>query len=84
MTTQIRFTGWKPGLRTITFAKLLRDKVPMPLGEAKRFVERILEGEQVTLTARSEADARGIVTLAREAGATCEQLDSTPATATLH
>lgn len=78
---QIRFTGWRPGLRKVTLDKLLRDRVPMPLADAKRVSDRVLEGEVVVVSVESDAAAREIVAGARDAGAICEQLETAPSVA---
>lgn len=77
---QIRFTGWKPGLRKVTLDKLLREKVPMPLADAKRVVDRMLEGEEVVVEVDSSTNASDLVVQARDAGAICEQVDAISAT----
>jgi hypothetical protein len=68
---QILFTGWSEGLQKIALDKLLRDRVPMRLAEAKRVVDRLLEGEEVLVAVDSEAAAREIIMGARNAGAIC-------------
>lgn len=73
---QILFTGWNEGLQKIALDKLLRDCVPMRLAEAKRVVDRLLEGEEMLVAVDSEADAREIIIGARNAGAICKELDS--------
>jgi len=71
----ILFTGWNEGLQKVALDKLLRDRVPMRLSDAKRVVDRLLDGEEVLVAVASEATAREIITGARNAGAICKALE---------
>jgi hypothetical protein len=81
---QIRFTGWQPGLQKVKLDKLLRDRVPMRLADAKRIVDRLLDGQEVYVQVESETAASEIVASARSAGAICERVDSVAATTSKH
>lgn len=62
-------TGWKVGLRTIDLMKALREFAHLRLPEAKRVVERVVDGEQVEIFFDDEEKAQRFVEAAVEMGA---------------
>ena len=54
---EIRFIGWREGLRKVKLIKLIRDDAHLPLDEALRIVDRILDDEPVSVRTASLEDA---------------------------
>jgi hypothetical protein len=75
MSTALRITGWRTGLKKIQMTKLLRTYVPSSLAEAKSVTDRVLSGEAVTLTLRDNATARELAHELELIGAIIEDLD---------
>lgn len=61
--------GWKIGLRTIDLMKLIRERTPLNLAEAKVAVERVVDGELVRLVFASSEEAQRFLEEAAEMGA---------------
>jgi ribosomal protein L7/L12 len=63
---------WKPGLQKVSLTKLLQDRAGFSLASAKECVDRVLDGETVSI---AQANLEEAITLAREItklGAVCE------------
>jgi ribosomal protein L7/L12 len=61
--------GWNVGLRTIDLMKLVRERTAMNLAEAKRAVERLVDGEQVAISFLTADEAERFLEDAAETGA---------------
>lgn len=59
--SKVVITGWNEGFKKIAVTKLLREKVELPLYEAKDCVDRCLDGEIVTLEVENIEVARAVV-----------------------
>ncbi len=46
MKTKLKFYGWEPGVKKIDFIRLLNDDVGIPLREAKRIKDNIIDYDQ--------------------------------------
>jgi ribosomal protein L7/L12 len=46
--------GWKPGFNKIEMSRLLRQRLGYSLGEAKKFVDNIVGGQEVEFLVDSE------------------------------
>jgi hypothetical protein len=75
MSTALRITGWRTGLKKIQMTKLLKGYAPLSLAEAKSVTDRVLSGEAVTLTLRDSATARELAHELELIGAIIEDLE---------
>jgi hypothetical protein len=69
--TIVRFDGWQPGFDKVAQNRLLRQRAGMGFREAKDAVDRIVAGEKVVLSLRSESDAVALVRESTAVGAQC-------------
>lgn len=71
-------TGWRPGFKTVSFIKLIRQHgtESLDLAEAKSLVDRLLEGKRFSLNFASENEATSFVEQAEKLGAITERQDS--------
>jgi len=62
--------GWKPGFKTISFMKLLREgaESPRTLAEAKSMVDGLLEGRHFTVSFARPEEAETFVKSAEDYG----------------
>jgi hypothetical protein len=69
--TRIIVTGWRPGFKSISFIKLLRQAggVSRSLPEAKDLVDNMIGGHPFALEFDDERDAAQFVAAAEELGA---------------
>jgi TusA-related sulfurtransferase len=71
----VRLTGWKVGLSTIDLMKALCEFAEMRLSEAKRTVERLVDGEHIDVTFDDEESARRFRDVADKIGAIMPQAE---------
>ena len=64
----VRLTGWKSGIRTIDLALLVRDAARVDLRKAKKMVEEVLDGGEVTIHFANEEQARAFWSVAEPTG----------------
>ncbi len=69
--TNVRITAWKPGFKTISFMKLLREgsQAERSLAQAKALVDALLEGKPFTVEYPTQEEAEAFVRSASELGA---------------
>jgi len=72
------FTSWREGFRKVSFTKLLHTLGPMPLAEAKRSTDRLLDGEKIYVERPTVDAARILVDQAEQLGAVGQVLDARP------
>ncbi|NJM55235.1 MAG: hypothetical protein HC841_04375 [Verrucomicrobiae bacterium] len=65
----VRLTAWQVGLRTIDLMKALCSIAEMKLPEAKRMVERLVDGEAIDVFFSDDERAREFRVMALKAGA---------------
>lgn len=70
--TKVRLTGWKSGLRTIDLTMLIRNAARVDLRRAKRAVDELLDGGEVTLCFETEDLARAFWARAELTGVICQ------------
>jgi len=70
----IVLTGWRPGLRKVSLANLLKDKCDLSLSQAKACVDRLVDGECVQISVSSPEIAQAIMADIKHLGAECEYL----------
>jgi hypothetical protein len=70
--TKITLKGWKPGLRKISLTRLLQEYAELSLIDARGIVDRLLEGEHVTIIISSRIAAEAFIQRAVEIGAMAE------------
>jgi hypothetical protein len=75
MTSRVRLTGWSPGLKKVSLAKLIRESAGLPLDQAHDAVNRLLGGNVVDLSFASNDVAGRFADEARELGAVAEGVD---------
>jgi hypothetical protein len=75
MTRRVRLTGWLPGLKKVSLAKLIRELAGLPLDQAHDAVNRLLGGDVVDLSFASSDVAGRFAEEARELGAVAECVD---------
>lgn len=68
----VQFHSWQPPLDKIALNRLLRERAGLSLGEAKRVVDQVVEGQPVTVRVTSPEVARVLVADAMAMGAHCE------------
>lgn len=69
---RVVLTGWVPGLRKVSLAKLLQQEAGLPPATAKDCVDRCLARERVTIEMPSAASASRLVVAANALGALSE------------
>jgi ribosomal protein L7/L12 len=67
----VQFEGWETGLDKIALNKLIRHYSELGLADAKDAVDRIVNGEKVTVPISSPSAAEELITAARGIGARC-------------
>jgi ribosomal protein L7/L12 len=77
----VDITGWRPGFKTVSFIKLIRQHgtESLDLAEAKSLVDRLLEGKRFSLNFVSENEAASFIHKAERLGAVVEPHDSASA-----
>lgn len=70
--TKIRLTGWQTGMQKISLTKLLQAEAGLPLPDAKRVVDDILERRSVSVDVSCDRDAGQLVVTMRGLGAICD------------
>lgn len=70
--TTIRLTGWTKGLRTVSLVRAVNEYATGSLATAKRAVDELLDGREVTLTIPDEARREEFRRVASELGAIVE------------
>ena len=65
----VRFTGWREGLNKVELNRLIRSHTGLGLDDAKRVVDRLLDGESPTVLAEPGDNARALITEAEAIGA---------------
>ena len=70
--TKVALIGWKVGLNKIPLDLLIKARASLPLSQAKRCVDRLLDGEAVVLSFNSPEEARRFSEEASALGAICE------------
>ncbi len=70
MKKQVFITGWIPGFRKIQFNSMLRTYSGLSLVDAKRAVDKILEGQLLVVEIEIE-DMEMFLTEAKSVGAIC-------------
>jgi hypothetical protein len=75
----INVTGWKPGFKTVSFIKLLREqgKESCGLAEAKSLVDGLLQGKPFSVSFASEQEAASFIQQANGLGAIAKAQGST-------
>jgi ribosomal protein L7/L12 len=76
--TNIKLTGWQVGMRKISLTKLLQDKGGLSLANAKRVVDDILDGREVSLQLPAGEDANAVAAALRDLGAICDVQHDSP------
>ena len=71
MMTNVKITGWREGLNKVQLNHLLRQHGGYGLGEAKRAVDALLNGETVTFESADPASASAFCRSACAIGAEC-------------
>ena len=66
--SQVTLKGWSPGLRKVALDKLLRDRASLSLSDAHASVNRLLDGETLTLAMPSASAASELAAEALELG----------------
>lgn len=69
MTSTLRIIGWKAGLRKVSMTQCLRERTSLSLSEAKRVVDRVLEGHEVDIVLPPDGDIRQLAHQLRLIGA---------------
>ena len=74
MKNKITFKGWEPGMRKVSFTKLLHEKGELTLKDAKSITDRLLDNddETITLEFKDENTTKAIYEQSRELGVICE------------
>ncbi len=69
--TTVHVTGWRPGFKTISFIKLLREgsQAERSLAQAKALVDALLEGKPFVVEYPNREEAEVFVRSASEFGA---------------
>jgi len=62
---------WNPGLKKVSLAKLLQEEAGLSLTSAKQCVDRLLEGQSITVETTAE-QARQLARKIDDLGAICE------------
>ncbi|MDB5258513.1 MAG: hypothetical protein JWM14_3208 [Chitinophagaceae bacterium] len=57
---KITFESWKPGMKKISFIKLLHEKAELSLKESKSIKDRLVEGEVIEIIISDQCVAREI------------------------
>lgn len=70
--TTIRLTGWTKGLRTVSLVQAVNEYATGSLATAKRAVDELLDGREVTPTIPDEARREEFCRVASELGAVVE------------
>lgn len=71
-TSEVRLTGWRPGIKTISLIDLLRSVTSMSLTAAKQTVDGILDGQTHAVSFSSVEDAIAFRSAAEGLGALTE------------
>jgi hypothetical protein len=74
---QVVFTGWEPSLDKVLLNRLLRAKAGLGLAAAKEAVDRLLDGERVSIEIADPVTAEDLIQASRRVGATCEIAETT-------
>jgi hypothetical protein len=69
---KVILTGWKPGLRKVSLTELLQRHVNPSLVQAMGYVDRLLNGESITVDFSYGHDAADFAREATALGAICE------------
>ena len=64
--------GWKPGLKKVSLTKLLQEQAGLPLTEAKKCVDLLLDHKPSTVAIESTEDALRLAGEVSKLGAVCE------------
>jgi hypothetical protein len=67
----VTLEGWEPGLNKVQLNHLLRQHAHVGLAEAKRTVDHLLAGEQVTFSLSDSESAAAFCSSAKAIGALC-------------
>ncbi len=65
-------TGWNKGMKKVSLSMLLKEDAHLGLREAKRCVDRLLEGETVVIELPPTCEPRAMATKVRKLGIECE------------
>lgn len=69
---KVKFKGWVQGLRKVSLTKLLQERADLSLTSAKYSVDRILDGETITIEMQTIEEANQLSKEASMLGAVCE------------
>ena len=67
--TTLRLVGWNKGIRSVSLVVAIKEHSTGSLSEAKRLVERLMAGDEVTLAFSDESTRHTFSVLAEELGA---------------
>jgi hypothetical protein len=67
----VNVVGWKPGFKTISFMRLIREQGSAARGlpEAKQLVDGLLQGKRFAMKFTTQNEASSFITQAKELGA---------------
>ncbi|MGJ7610357.1 MULTISPECIES: hypothetical protein [unclassified Variovorax] len=67
----VKLTGWKVGLKKISLAKVIQDALGGSIFDAKKIVEKVLQGEIISLEIPNEV-FEDFIKYAQQAGVVLE------------
>lgn len=70
--TELRISGWRPGMRKLSLTSLLRERLGLSLRDAKAAVDLVLEGREAHLHVPDEADCERLIAEIADLGAIAE------------
>jgi len=65
----IHITGWRKGLKTVSFIQALHEMAGLSMLEARDLTDAILDGRSVPVAVKSDSVARELVSKLRDIGA---------------
>lgn len=69
---QVTIKQWKTGLRKVSLATLLQEEAGLSLTSAKQCVDRLLEGQSISVSVTTVEQARQLARQIDDLGAVCE------------
>ena len=67
--TALQLIGWRPGIKSVSLIRAMKEHATGSLTESKRLLEDLLDGKTVTLEFRTEEEKEKFRLLAEELGA---------------
>lgn len=68
----VMFVGWRAGLKKVSLTELLQHRTHLSLKEAKDSVDKLLDGQQISISCSSLTEADELVKAATALGAECK------------